>query len=1270
MTTLLHIFDALAQDQEVLREDEDTKEVAFLSDSGSDLEDEEFIRKRYKPKKGLTGAAAVGTGKKEMVIHLFGTTPEGQTARLLVSGFQPFFYVELPSRDSLTLLKDRLYSGRRFTKDTLSISLVSKKKLFGYTGGRSYPFAELRVKNLNDFRGLRKLFLDIQSRPIFRLNSSADPLPVYDSALDPMLRFFHMRNISPSGWIRCDIELEETDDGTLFGECPWDWISPENKPPMAAAPFLKATWDIECYSANGEFPLAQKGYDRCAKLLYQNATDAAAVPEMIVGAFERPQAPPAGMEGLFVRNGATPNFARLRTLLAQLEPALQPILNDRSDCSAEEKEKRIKSLAKLLDKHLGISVPLAGDPVIQIGVVFVKQGSEPEKHIFVFGSCDPIHGVHVHSHKTEKDMILDWAATMELQNPDILEGYNVFGFDERYLWGRCVELGIENHASIQSLNRLVSLGGETKLYEKFLSSSALGDNFMYVWSAVGRLQIDLYHYVRRNAQLPSYKLDDVCMFYMSGKLGSVDMSAADKWVLKTKSTGDAQIGRFVVLLDDTGEVVVEKMRVIGVENGKAVHVEAPTDPDAANDAKQAVKWAIVKDDVPPAEIFRLHRGTSADRAKVAAYCVQDCMLVHELSKKLEVFNNAMSMANVCSVPVSYIFMRGQGIKAESLIFKYCFERGIVIETLESPPPRWATNPVAGDEETGEAAPATASEESYEGAICLDPPPGFYHKSPIGVCDFASLYPSTMISENISHDSLVWVKDYDLQGRLMAIPFGSDECEGFAPAGTRWTDISFDIWVPDPKDKRKHPEKIKAGTRVCRYAQKPDGSKDTIPDIVAKLLAARKAKRKEAEKETDIFRKNLLDAEQLAYKLTANSLYGQLGSATFKIRLRYLAASITAYGRLQILFAKAAIEKFYGPEAGDPRCAAVGAQVVYGDTDSLFVNFNPKDPETGKLLEGQPAIEATIALTEEAGKFITGALKPPHDFEYDKVFYPFIIFSKKRYVGNKYEDSPTEFKQTSMGIVLKRRDNAPVLKTIYGGAVAILLNERDVPKATQFVRNSCMDMVEGRMSLSQLTITKSLRAEYKASPPAHKVLADRIKARDPGNAPAAGERIGYVYISPPTGQQAPKLQGERIETPAYIRAKGLRPDARYYIEHQLMNPLGQLFSQVLEEMPGFVGPVAPEDRERVACDLLFRDAFATCDKKSARLFFQTQFGAVAAKAPAAATEAAAKTKKSTTKAAAPTNTNTKQLRMDGFLVDKELLAEIGRKKEKKEKKDKK
>lgn len=1099
-------------------------------------------------------------GKDTYTILLFGSSAEGKPVQLKVTGFEPFFYVELPStKDAYGDFVERISSdipSLGISSDAVRFEECQKSSMYGYSGGKKLNLVKVITKTRRAFYAMKKLFLNERSKPQFQLYHDSDALSVFDANLDPMLRFFHLRNLQPCGWVTVDTEEED-------GTCDWESVSFCGKPALASAPFKINFWDIECYSASGDFPVATKG-----------------------------------------------------------------------------------------------------DPIIQIGNVIVQQGKPTKKVIFVVGDCDPVLNATepVKSFKTEKGMLQAWAKWMVKENPDILVGYNIFGFDEKYLWERAAQLGLVvynekmNEAvetSFQQLSRLDAGNNRMKLETKFLSSSALGDNMLYYWNTIGRLQIDLYHYIRRSASLASYKLDSVCQFYMSGKLSGVDTSNPNTWILKTKQTGDVVPGRFIVLLDETGEALTEKMKVLAVEPGKSVVVEADSDEDM----EEAVKWAVVKDDCPPQEIFRLHReGGPAGRAYVAQYCIQDCDLVYELYKKLDVFNNAMSMANVCSVPVSYIFTRGQGIKIESLIFKECDQRNIVVEVQETPSRNIKESDSVEDDEK-------EKEDSYEGAIVLDPIPGFYTQSPIGVCDFASLYPSTIISEDISHDSLVWVKDFDLQGNLVSIPFGDVADEANAPAGTRFTDIDFDIWRPDPNDKRVTPEKLRVGTRVCRYAQKPDGTKHTLPDIVAKLLKARKDKREEAKKETDPFRLALLDAEQLAYKLTANSLYGQLGSATFKIRLQHLAASVTSYGRKQILFAKAAIEQFYGPEAKDPRCSAT---IVYGDTDSLFVDFGVKNPTTGQLLSGTEAVQATKDITEEAGHFITQALKPPHDFEYDKVFDQFIIFSKKRYVGNKYEDSVTDFKQTSMGIVLKRRDNAPVLKTIYGGAIKILLNERDVPKAADFVIQKSLEMVQGKMSLSQLTITKSLSAKYKPdyikgdikdleaqiqtktkeieqlekkaklsdkdakvkqvleanlqalygrlaakrddltrfTYPAHKILAERMAKRDAGNAPASGERMGFIYIAPPPGQLAPKLQGDRIETPDYIREKKLQPDYKYYIEHQLEKPIGQLFGLMVEQIPGYVPSkkqILDGERDALASELLFRKALQECNKQSRAAF---------------------------------------------------------------------
>jgi DNA polymerase elongation subunit (family B) len=1400
---VFHLLDLQARDIRIEKEDENVRECVYESD-----EDESDDELGYKHKKKQYKAS---NQHREFVIHLFGATEEGKPLRVDVTGFRPTIYLKLPldkPKAAAQCIKEYL-NNMDFATEDLTFKIIERKIFYGFTANTYYPFLQIDMPSLTLYRNLRSLFLDEKMNYVTK-----GPLPgimrgkvveVYEANIDPMLRFIHTQNIQPCGWISIKNGMSYIQDKTAsmwIIECDYTDINP-TKGPRVSAPFLTASWDIECFSMTGDFPLAKRTWKKAAKDSLLIAKNGEELGDLIIHSLSTGQTPvatlPKGMTPIYCQLKAK-SLDIIRNILEKpsIISSIDECLNDRNGNINE----RVEMLEKILDKYLKNYIKLVGDPVIQIGITLTRGTPDTtERHLFVYPDCDPIPGIQVHSYKTEKQMIISWFDWMIEKNPDILIGYNVFGFDERYLWERADELGIINsNATLHGFSRLNDTGSEVKLEENFLSSSAMGDNWLYIWSTHGRLQIDLYHYIKRGYVLPSYKLDEVTKNFMSGKIKGQRYEASEErlYLDVAGAIKDVKPGRAITLLDDTGETVSDKLVVDSID-GATISFKCSLNEEDILEMEDATKWVIVKDDVSPQDIFRLHRDSSAGRAIVGKYCLQDCDLVLELYKKLETFNNSMSMSNVCSVPISYIFKRGQGIKIESLIFKACKERDILIPVLQAPKQR------------GEGG-----EDSYEGAIVLDPVPGFYSQSPIGVCDFASLYPSTIVSENISHDSLVWVKDYDYNGKLIANYWGSDGFDDYD--GYAYTDIEYDIWRPDPHDTRKSPRKVKCGRRICRYAQPLDGSKSTLPQITTWLLQAREAKKKEMKGEKDPERYALLDAEQLAYKLTGNSLYGQLGSGTFKIRLQALAASVTAYGRKQIMFAKAAIEKFYGPEANDPRVAVKAmAKVVYGDsvtgdtplliknyselniitiedlfnnhttssfehhdtknaielnnceiwteygwtkiklaikhklaptkklfriitesgevdvtedhslilangveikptdvkvgtellhsgpiidnsaginvlstgkkvdkyirffqrkkpmlygnkilsieelphpgiasdayvydletenhhfgvgpgalivhnTDSLFVEFNVKNPETGERLQGRDARQATIEITDEAGALITKALAAPHDFEFDKAFDPMLMFSKKRYAGNMYENNADDYVHKYMGIALKRRDNAPIVKTIFGGAMKMLLNDRDVVGAFKFVKDSCLDLVDGKVSFGQLVVTKSLRADY-ANPLsiAHKVLADRITARDPGNAPAAGDRIGYVHVCPKAGHEVSKLQGDRIETPLFIKEHGLVPDYKHYIERQLQNPISQMFGILLEQIPGFnTGllkgcPSYPSDsldeesykkaldqylgwRENEAAKLLFSDClkrFETTSRRSAMANF--------------------------------------------------------------------
>jgi DNA polymerase elongation subunit (family B) len=284
----------------------------------------------------------------------------------------------------------------------------------------------------------------------------------------------------------------------------------------------------------------------------------------------------------------------------------------------------------------------------------------------------------------------------------------------------------------------------------------------------------------------------------------------------------------------------------------------------------------------------------------------------------------------------------------------------------------------------------------------------------------------------------------------------------------------------------------------------------------------------------------------------------------------VAASTTATGRKLLTYARRVVEEAYGDillPTSHPKYPIVqsNAEYIYGDTDSVFFTFNLATPD-GTPIRGKDAIEITIELAKQVGDYSSKFLKAPHGWVYEKTICPFALLRKKGYVGIYYEQNPNKGKLKSMGIVLKRRDNAPIVKEIYGGIIDILMKEQNVDRAIAFLREKLQYMIDQKCPMEKLIITKSLRSDYKnPAQIAHKVLADRMGVRDPGNKPSTGDRIPYAYIHNDTKGA---LQGDKIEHPSYIQAHRLQLNYSFYITNQIMKPVQQLFALVLEQLPAF------------------------------------------------------------------------------------------------------
>merc|ERR1719245_2789983 len=130
-----------------------------------------------------------------------------------------------------------------------------------------------------------------------------------------------------------------------------------------------------------------------------------------------------------------------------------------------------------------------------------------------------------------------------------------------------------------------------------------------------------------------------------------------------------------------------------------------------------------------------------------------------------------------------------------------------------------------------------------------------------------------------------------------------------------------------------------------YIRTPSGNlfvksnvrKGLLPEILESLLSARKKAKADLKKETDPFKKKVLDGRQLALKISANSVYGFPGAQVGKLPCLEISQSVTAFGRMMIEFTKNEVEGKYNRAAG----AEHDAVVIYGDTDSVMVKFGVK-----------------------------------------------------------------------------------------------------------------------------------------------------------------------------------------------------------------------------------------------------------------------------------------------------------------------------------------
>jgi DNA polymerase elongation subunit (family B) len=1397
------------------------------------------------------------------MIQIFGVDEYGKSYSLIVEGFKPFFYVMVNDTWSIIMkenfinhLKEKMSKTGFYSDSITNTKLIKRKKLYGFDNKKEHKFIFIEFANMNAFNKAKNMWYSSYESGHQLLKNGYQYLDtnimLYESNIPPLLRFFHIKGMSPSGWVAIPKQKVFENAAEKGVNCDYEFrtnvkniISLNDK--ETRVPYKVMSFDIEASSSHGDFPVPIKTYKKLATNIVEYFEEVGAdkfnkdtIKEVLINiiltAFGYGNIPQIDLvypksksainskekvinlcnkwidckvrsikksdefnqanllECMFEKmskeldadneveegeDNDNDNDAESSTLFGGIKVSNKYVKEyaDKQativDILLDQKYEREGKLNELNISLISIFPKLEGDKVTFIGSTFMKYGDKVPylNHCIVLNTCSeiPMENTIIETYKTEKEVLLAWQQLVQKENPDIIIGYNIFGFDYEFMFRRseennCVEDFLKLGRNKDEICGLKDNDTKKWKIEESTIHIASGQYDLRFIKMNGRLQVDLYNFYRRTENLTSYKLDYVAGYFIGDFIKKIEYNNTTSIISTINLTGllvgsyihIEEIGHSVEYYADGAKYIVTEIDII---NG-TFSIKNIINPDF----NKKIRWCLAKDDVTPKDIFRMTNGTSEDRSVIAKYCIQDCNLVHYLFNKSDVLTGFIEMAKICSVPINFLVMRGQGIKLQSLIANECRQIRTLIPVIEK-----------GD-----------LDEGYEGAIVLPPKCDLYLDNPVACNDYASLYPSSMISENLSHDSKVWTKEFDLAGNLIE-EWGFKDKEGNYIYDNlpeyEYVDVPYDTY----RYFRKHPkaaaEKIKCGYKICRFAQFSEGESAIMPAILKKLLKARKDTRKMIPTQSDEFMKQVLEQRQLGYKVTANSLYGGCGAKTSSFYEKDIAACTTAIGRKLLIYGKRIIEECYGNKIcktenhglvltkaeyiyGDsvadytpiyvkcnneihiitidelankygnnnwllsleegkqdkefcelnnvetwsekgwtklyrvirhrlvehkkmfristhtglvdvtddhsllkldgteisPKEIQIGTELLHhtmttelaynrftqednlhsiyftdmleaaeyvnclntinynnyyitsGDdlsiiihtglkrtgekkinkitelqhysgyvydlttdnhhfaagvgnlivhnTDSVFYTFNLQTPQ-GEPIRGKDALEITIELAKEAGEIAASFLKAPHDFEYEKTFMPFCLLSKKRYVGMLYEHDINKCKRKEMGIVLKRRDNAPIVKDVYGGIIDILMKQQSIPDAVKFLRNCLENIVNEKYPMEKLIITKSLRSGYKNPKSiAHKVLSDRITARDPGNKPSSGDRIPFVYIVVP-GKKV--LQGYKIETPSFIIENRLKIDYSFYITNQIMKPVQQLFALVLEKI---------------------------------------------------------------------------------------------------------
>ncbi|KAF5878796.1 putative dna polymerase delta catalytic subunit protein [Botrytis fragariae] len=490
-------------------------------------------------------------------------------------------------------------------------------------------------------------------------------------------------------------------------------------------------------------------------------------------------------------------------------------------------------------------------------------------------------------------------------------------------------------------------------------------------------------------------------------------------------------------------------------------------------------------------------GKARDLSKVLAYYMSHVELDLEILEQNELISRTSEQARLLGVDFFSVFSRGSQFKVESLMFRIAKPENFI---LISP-----SRKQVGGQNALECLP-----------LVMEPQSAFY-SSPLLVLDFQSLYPSVMIAYNYCYSTYL--------GRVV---------------NWRGTNkMGFTEYTREDRLLELLKDHINVAPNGIMYA-KPNIRKSLLAKMLGEILETRVMVKSgmKIDKEDKALQR-LLNNRQLALKLIANVTYGYT-SASFSGRMpcSEIADSIVQTGRETLEKAIALIHSV----------KRWGAEVVYGDTDSLFV-----------YLKGRSKDEA-FDIGNEIAKTVTNMNPRPVKLKFEKVYHPCVLLAKKRYVGFKYESkSQIDPEFDAKGIETVRRDGTPAEQKIEEKALKILFRTADLSQVKSYFQEQCDRIMKGSVSIQDFCFAKEVKLgtySNKGPPPAGALISTKKMLEDARTEPQYGERVPYVVI---TGAPGARLIDRCVAPEELLNSDHSELDAEYYISKNLIPPLERIFN---------------------------------------------------------------------------------------------------------------